>query len=180
MAAHGEVDGPPSSFEGNLAENTARQSFLVENFIQGIDPYIKQPKHAGVSLRPHQGPALAEVQAALSRAREPADRCLLWPAPPNFGKSTMAALAILASGIGRCPHGSRRPLKGLIFVPRDMARRQVIDTCEQFAPTARIRGFVPSHGRTALDEADVLALTYKGCVDIEEADWRSIAERTDL
>lgn len=163
----------------NTAEIAARQASLADNFIKGIEPYIGG-EHPEISLRPHQVPTLGDLQDLMAETRDTPGRRILWPSPPNFGKSTMSALTVREAGIGRTPAGSARPLKALLFVPRDIARQQVIASCKHFAPSVKVRGFKPCKGKQALDHADALVLTYKGLTGLAGDDWRYIAERTDL
>ncbi len=156
-----------------------RQILLADNMVSGLAPYL-EGTHAGLTLRTHQHPAMQGLHDIITDTRlHPEERRILWPAPPNAGKTTLSALIAKAAGIGdETPHGG--PLKGMLLVSRDNARDDALATYARVAPGIQVLPFKPSHGPEAIDKTDLVVATYAGfsALSAEARDYMSA--RTDL
>jgi len=173
---------PADEWQRNTAEAQevqARQHMLARNFIDRIDPYLGGVV-GDMELRPHQPAGLAEIKTIFGETIDTPDRRILWPAPPNFGKSFMASLVMRVAGVGEAVPDQPRPLKSLVMVPRDVARRQITETCKTVAPHLRLHSFMPSGDERIIDGVDTLLMTYKGCLDVPAEKWKYITDRVDL
>lgn len=157
-----------------------RQRLLAANFIKGIQPYLSGTVHQGMQLRTVQIPAMHEIREYFNETLNTPDRRLLWPGPPNAGKSTMAALSLQVTGIGQPASQNQEPLRSLICVSRDAARSQFIDSCNEKAPMAEPSPFSPKDTKYARDHGHSLVTTYKTITDLTEDEWDYIARKTDL
>ena len=180
-ASHELGSAPPEgTFAEALGEVTIRQYQLATHFCEQIEPYLAGNVVDGMELRSQQFPALSELRRYFGEAAAHPDRRVLWPAPPNSGKSTMAALVLRTAGVGRRLPDDDRPVKSVIVVPRDYAARQIKDACQHIAPNVKMYNYKPSKSELAIDKNDVLFMTYRGCLDVAEDKWDYIMGKADL
>lgn len=163
----------------NLARIALRQQLIADNFVERIVPHLTNAGEDGALLLGYQAPYIQETQDFFAGTRNEIGRRILWPSPPNFGKTALSAVVARSAGIGDSPADPER-LRGLVFVPRRISRTHIKTLYGQLTPDIKIDELTPAEGCLALNRLDMLVMTYKAGASLGKQALDYLGSHTDL